>query len=95
MSGTGTVTDNLTRALTNLVEPVVVAIVALVIARDELRTRLRTAGTARFPLVGEGAAVISAYLTAERNHGRIASDADTLAPTGPGSTGRSMVLVER
>jgi hypothetical protein len=60
-----------------------VAIVVLVIARDELRTRLRTAGTARFPLVGEGTAMIAGYLTAERDHGRIAPDADvdTLAPT--------------
>ena len=56
---------------------------ALVIARDELRTRLRAAGTARFPLVGEGMAMIAGYLTAERDHGRIAADADidALAPT--------------
>ncbi|MCW3820337.1 TetR family transcriptional regulator [Micromonospora sp. DR5-3] len=82
-AGTGTVTDNLTRALMTLFEPVMVAIVVLVIARDELRTRLRRAGTARLPLVGEGAAMIAGYLTAEREHGRIASDADvdTLAPT--------------
>jgi hypothetical protein len=45
-AGTGAVADNLTRALTTLFEPVMVAIVGLVIARDELRTRLRTAGTA-------------------------------------------------
>lgn len=82
-AGTGTVADNLTRALMTLFEPVMVAIVVLVIARDELRTRLRAAGTARFPLVGEGTAMIAKYLTAERAHGRIASDADvdTLAPT--------------
>jgi AcrR family transcriptional regulator len=82
-AGVGTVADNLTRALMILFEPVMVAIVVLVIARDELRIRLRAAGTARFPLVGEGAAMIAGYLTAERDHGRIASDADveTLAPT--------------
>lgn len=82
-AGTGTVPDNLTRALTTLFGPVMVAIVVLVIARDELRTRLRAAGTARFPLVGEGAAVIAGYLTAERDLGRIAPDADVdaLAPT--------------
>ncbi|MFE9202522.1 hypothetical protein [Micromonospora sp. NPDC007230] len=33
------------------------AIVALVIARDKPRTPPHTAGTARFPLVGEGAAM--------------------------------------
>ena len=82
-AGTGTVTDTLTRALTTLFDPVMVAIVALVIARDELRSRLRAAGTARFPLVGEGAAMIAGYLAAERDLGRIAPDADVdaLAPT--------------
>ncbi|WP_326560525.1 TetR/AcrR family transcriptional regulator [Micromonospora sp. NBC_01796] len=82
-AGTGTVADNLTRALMDLFEPVMVAIVVLVIARDELRARLRAAGTARFPLVGEGTAMVAGYLTAERDHGRIESGADveTLAPT--------------
>jgi AcrR family transcriptional regulator len=82
-AGTGTIADNLTGALMTLFEPVMVAIVVLVIARDELRTRLRTAGTARFPLVGEGTIMIAGYLTAERDLGRIAPDADvdTLAPT--------------
>jgi AcrR family transcriptional regulator len=82
-AGTGTVADTLTGALTSLFEPVMVGIVVLVIARDELRTRLRDAGTARFPLVGEGTAMIAGYLTAERDRGRIAPDADidVLAPT--------------
>ncbi len=70
-------------ALTTLLEPVTVAIVVLVIARDELRQRLRAAGTSRLPLVGEGTAMIAGYLSAERDLGRIAPDADidTLAPT--------------
>lgn len=82
-AGTGEVADNLTRALLALFEPVMVAIVVLVIARDELSARLRAAGTARFPLVGEGTAMVADYLTAERDLGRIAPDADvvTLAPT--------------
>jgi AcrR family transcriptional regulator len=82
-AGSGTVADTLTRALITLFDPVVVAIVALVIARDELRARLRAAGTARLPLVGEGAAMIAGYLAAERDLGRIAPDADVdvLAPT--------------
>lgn len=82
-AGTGTVTENLTRALLTIFEPVMVAIVVLVIARDELRTRLRAAGTARFPLVGESVAMIAGYLTVERDGGRIAADADidALAPT--------------
>jgi AcrR family transcriptional regulator len=86
-AGTGTVADNLTSALMTSFEPVMVAIVVLIIARDELRRRLRAAGTARFPLVGEGSAMIAGYLTAERDLGRIAPDADidTLAPTLTGA----------
>ncbi|MGP4016690.1 TetR/AcrR family transcriptional regulator [Saccharopolyspora sp. 5N708] len=82
-AGTGVVADNLTGALMASFDPVMVAIVVLIIARDELRGRLRAAGTARFPLVGEGTAMIAGYLTAERDLGRIAPDADidTLAPT--------------
>jgi AcrR family transcriptional regulator len=82
-AGTGSVLDNLTGALATLLEPVMVAIVVLVIARDELRTRLRAAGTAHFPLVGEGTAMLAGYLAAERDRGRLAPDADldTLAPT--------------
>jgi len=82
-AGTGSVADNLTDALMTLFEPVMVAMVVLVIARDSLRTRLRSAGTASFPLVGEGARMIAGYLAAERDLGRIAPDADvdTLAPT--------------
>jgi AcrR family transcriptional regulator len=82
-TGTGTVADNLTIALMTLFEPVILAIVVLVIARDELRLRLRAAGAARLPLVGEGTAMIAGYLRAERDLGRIAPDADidTLAPT--------------
>jgi AcrR family transcriptional regulator len=83
VAGTGTVTGNLTSALTTGFDPVMVAVVVLVIARDELRTRLRAAGTARLPLVGEFTAAVADYLTAERDLGRIALDADitTLAPT--------------
>ncbi len=82
-AGTGTVDGNLTGAMIALFGPVAVAIVGLVICRDGLRARLRAAGAARIPLVGEGAAMIAAYLGAERDLGRIAADADigVLAPT--------------
>jgi AcrR family transcriptional regulator len=82
-AGTGIVADNLTSASMTSFDPVMVAIVVLIIARDELPRRLRAAGTARFPLVGEGTAMIVGSLTAERDLGRIAPDADidTLAPT--------------
>jgi AcrR family transcriptional regulator len=82
-AGTGTVAGNLTGALTDLLGSVAVAIVALITFRDDLRARLRQAGHAGVPLLTEAAAMIASYLTAERDLGRIAADADvgTLAPT--------------
>ncbi|MFF4226711.1 TetR family transcriptional regulator [Streptomyces abikoensis] len=82
-AGTGTVTGNLAGALTELFASVAVAIVALVTFRDELRARLRQAGSAGIPLLTEATAMIASYLTAEREAGRVAADADvgTLAPT--------------
>ncbi|KAK1179647.1 TetR family transcriptional regulator [Streptomyces sp. NBS 14/10] len=83
-AGTGTVADNLTRALMELFESVAVAVVGLVISRDDLRARLReTRPTAGLPVLTEAAAMVAGYLAAERDLGRIAADADldTLAPT--------------
>jgi AcrR family transcriptional regulator len=81
--GTGTVADNLTGALTALFGSVAVAIVALVTFRDDLRARLRQTWPSGVPLLTEATAMIASYLTAERDLGRIAADADvdTLALT--------------
>lgn len=81
--GTSAVVDVLTRGFAELFGPLAVAIVGLIIARDELRTRLRAAGTARIPIIGEATAHFTSYLAAERDLGRIAADADvaTLART--------------
>lgn len=81
-AGTGTVVGNLTGVLTDLFSSVAVAIVALLIFRDDLRARLRRDRPAGLPLLTEAAAMITAYLRAERDLGRIAADADvdTLAP---------------
>ncbi|MGW6332363.1 TetR/AcrR family transcriptional regulator [Nocardia rhamnosiphila] len=86
-AGTGTVAANLTTALTELFDPVAVAIVALIVSRDDLRVRLREAGAAPIPVLGEGTAMIADYLTAERDLGRLSADADvaTLAPTLTGA----------
>jgi AcrR family transcriptional regulator len=87
-AGTGTVAGNLASALTDLFGSVAVAIVALVIFRDDLRLRLREAGLGRLPVLAQGMAMIRDYLTAERDLGRIAADADidtiglTLAGSG-------------
>ncbi|MGB3443354.1 MAG: TetR family transcriptional regulator [Actinophytocola sp.] len=75
-AGTGTVAANLTSALTALFESVAVAIVSLITARDGLRARLRETIPAGVPVLTEGATMIAAYLTAERDLGRIALDRD-------------------
>ncbi|MEU5607528.1 TetR/AcrR family transcriptional regulator [Streptomyces sparsogenes] len=82
-AGTGTVADNLTGALCDLFESVAVAIVSLITFRDDLRARLRQDRPTGVPLLAEATAMIAAYLTAERDLGRVAADADvdTLAPT--------------
>ncbi|WP_328863561.1 TetR/AcrR family transcriptional regulator [Streptomyces virginiae] len=82
-AGTGSVVDNLADALRDLFGPITVAIVALVTFRDGLRARLREAGLPGIPLAVQGTAMIAAYITAERELGRLADDADidTLAPT--------------
>lgn len=81
-AGTGSVVDNLTEALQDLFGPVTVAIVALITFRDGLRARLRQAGLAGIPLVGQASSAIAAYLATERELGRLAddTDVDTLAP---------------
>jgi AcrR family transcriptional regulator len=82
-AGTGTVAGNLADALTALFGSVAVAIVALITFRDELRARLRQTWPAGVPVLTEAVTMIASYLTAERDLGRIAADADvdTLAPT--------------
>jgi len=75
-AGTGAVVDNLTDALTALFGSVAVAIVPLVTFRDELRARLRRSWPAGVPVLTDAAVRIAAYLTAERERGRIAADAD-------------------
>jgi AcrR family transcriptional regulator len=82
-AGTGTVTGNLTGALTDQFGSVAVKIVSLLIFRDDLRARLRETIPSGVPVATEVAAMVSAYLAAERDLGRIAAGADigTLALT--------------
>jgi AcrR family transcriptional regulator len=82
-AGTGTVAGNLADALLDVLTPTVLALIGLLITRDELRARLRAATNSRFPVVSASTAMVSGYLAAERDAGRIAADADigTLAPT--------------
>jgi AcrR family transcriptional regulator len=82
-AGTGTVAGNLTGALTAVFGSVALVIVGLVTSRDDLRARLRQATPTGVPVLAEAKAMIASYLTAERDLGRIAADADvdTLALT--------------
>jgi AcrR family transcriptional regulator len=82
-AGSGTVAGNLAESLTDLFGSVAVAIVGLITSRDELRARLRRTRPAGIPLLTEATSMAASYLTAERELGRITSNADidTLAPT--------------
>jgi AcrR family transcriptional regulator len=75
-AGTGTVAGNLARALTDLFGSVAVAIVGLITFRDDLRARLRQARPRGVPVLAEGTAMLTAYLAAEQNLGRVAPGAD-------------------
>jgi AcrR family transcriptional regulator len=81
-AGTGTVAGNLTTALTTLFGPVPVAIIPLITFRDELRARLRRARPGGgIAILAEATTAVSAYLSDERERGRIAPDADLDALT--------------
>ncbi|MQY10959.1 hypothetical protein SRB5_10730 [Streptomyces sp. RB5] len=88
-AGTDTVTANLTTALTTLLGPVPMAIIPLITFRDELRTRLRQAAPGGgIAILAQATAAVSAYLTDERDLGRLAPDTDidslTLSLVGGG-----------
>ncbi|MDQ7808956.1 TetR family transcriptional regulator [Amycolatopsis sp. A133] len=74
-AGTRTVAENLIDALTELFDPVSLALMSLVFFRDELRTRVRRHDNA-LPLLTEAREMLTAYLSAEREQGRIAADAE-------------------
>lgn len=82
-AGSGTVTGNLTEALTALFGSVAVAIVALVTFRDGLRARLRETWPVGIPVLTDAAEMITEYLAAEKDLGRLAPGAvpQGLAPT--------------
>jgi AcrR family transcriptional regulator len=76
-AGTRSVAENVVTALTELFDPVTVPLTSLLFFRDELRTRLRRGGPAHgVPLLVEARAMLTGYLAAERELGRIAADAD-------------------
>jgi AcrR family transcriptional regulator len=86
-AGTGTVVGNLTEALRSIFDSVAVAMLPLITFRDELRARLRRTWPRGIPVVAEATLMVRDYLAAERDLGRIVTDADldTLAPILIGS----------
>lgn len=73
-AGTRTVTQNLVDALNEMFDPVTVALTSLIFFRDELRTRLRK--EKGLPILAEAQSMLTTYLSAERDQGRTAPDAD-------------------
>jgi AcrR family transcriptional regulator len=80
-AGSGTVVDNLARALIAALDPNALAIVSLITSRYELLARLRLTTPTGIPLLAETTKMIATYLTAERGLGRlpIQADVDILA----------------
>jgi AcrR family transcriptional regulator len=80
-AGSGTVVDNLARALIAALDPNALAIVTLITSRYELLARLRLTTPTGIPLLAETTKMIATYLTAERGLGRlpIQADVDILA----------------
>ena len=82
-AGRGPVAGNLVAALTEVFDPLALAVLGLITTRDELRARLRRSTPFGLPVLSEAAAMLTGYLTAERDLGRIQpqADVDTLALT--------------
>lgn len=76
VAGLGSPVVHLTGALFDLFDPVAAGIVGLITVRDELRVRLRETWPRGVPILAEAQAMITGYLTAERDRGRVAADAD-------------------
>ncbi len=74
--GQATVTENVTAALPELLDPVALALVPHIIAHDEIRSRIATNDLPGLPLLSDAAAVVADYLAREQQHGRIAATAD-------------------
>ncbi|MBX6722073.1 MAG: TetR/AcrR family transcriptional regulator [Dactylosporangium sp.] len=74
--GTGSVSGNVAAALADVFDTATLGVLALVITRDEVRTRLRGDATRGLPVASDAVAMVSAYLGAERELGRLTPDAD-------------------
>ena len=76
-AGTGSITDNLTGATLALFGPGALALVNLVATRPELGAAMEHAGAAPGGGLGDVERHFTAYLDAEKQHGRVGAGADT------------------
>lgn len=74
--GRASVSENVTAALLELLDPVVLALVPQIIAHDAIRSRIATNHRPGLPLLSDAAIVLRDYLAREQQQGRIASTAD-------------------
>lgn len=94
--GVGTVQHNLVRALDELFGPVPLAILPLITFRDDLRIRLRQMRQGGgIAILSDATRAVTTYLTAERDCGRIAADADVDALTLALVGGGHLLLADR
>jgi AcrR family transcriptional regulator len=78
-AGTGTVVGNVAGALTAVFGSIALKVVALITFRFNLRVRLRRELPAGVPVLTQAAQMLTDYLAAERELGRIAADAEVEA----------------
>jgi AcrR family transcriptional regulator len=74
--GVDSVISNLTAALTLIFTPTALGLIALISSRDAVRARLRETTPRGVPIFTEASAMLSCYLRAERDLGRLLPDAD-------------------
>jgi AcrR family transcriptional regulator len=74
--GADSVISNLTTALTLIFTPTALALIAVISSRDAVRTQLRETTPHGVPMFTEATVMLSSYLRAERDVGRLLPDAD-------------------
>jgi AcrR family transcriptional regulator len=75
--GKGRLVSSLADALTEIFTPTALGLIALITSREALRTRLRETTPRGVPILTEACTMLSSYLRAERDIGRVVPAADT------------------
>ena len=74
--GSDSVGSNLATALTRIFTPTALGLIAVVSSREAVRARLQETTPSGVPIFTEATAILSSYLRAERDVGRLLPDAD-------------------